>query len=82
MTLFLDPKSYLKGGSSNLFDARHHRDGILVLMEPNKAVVDRYLTENPGVNKVHCVTPKGRGLVQSELDFFGVLKSHLATRGI
>ena len=81
-TLFLDPKSYLSSGGSHPFDARHHRDGILVLMEPNKSAVDHYLQENPKTKKIQVVTPKGRPLLQTEIDFFGVLKPQLHNRGI
>lgn len=81
LLLYVDPKHFL-GGYSHILSDPSHRDGILVLMEPNKSIVDKYLGQNPGIQKVQVVTPKHRSLAQTELDFFGVLKQKLHERGI
>lgn len=81
LTLFLDPLAFVKGRSS-LSQGAFQGNGTLVLMEPSKEIVDRYLDQNPAVKKIQVVTPKHKGLSQTELDFFGVLKQKLHERGI
>lgn len=81
ISLFLDPLTFVKSRSS-LSTGASQGNGMLVLMEPNKEVVDQYLNQNPGVKRIQVVTPKHKSLSQSELDFFGVLKQKLHDRGI
>lgn len=82
LLLFMEPQSYMAGRKKDLFSDRKTGDGILALMEPSTHHVEQHLKQNPHVKQVDFVTPKGRSLSQSELDFFGVLKKKLEPFGI
>ena len=80
--VYTDPVSYLSASGADALSERGHRDGILVLMEPKHTGVEHYLSENPGIRKLHVIGPKGHTFKQQSLDFFGVLKENLAHKGI
>ena len=71
LLIFSNPRSYLSAHGSEAFLERGHRDGILVLMEPNASHVERYLSENKGIRKVH--------VFGQNIYFFNVLKKNFST---
>ncbi len=80
--IFTNPQSYLAVSGAHPLSKTGVRDGILALMKPDPALVDLFVVENPQVKRLEIVTPKGRALHQSELDFFGVLSNRYKHLGI
>ena len=79
--VFTNPGKYLSRRGHNSFSERSHRDGVLVLMEPNASHVENYLSENKGIKRVYLVSPKAPSQHHS-LDFFNVLKHKLTPKGL
>jgi hypothetical protein len=80
--VFTDPVSFIKAEASDLFSDRKRHDGVLVLMEPNKSPVDKYLGQNTHVNRLTLFSSPKEKLSPVELDFFNNLKRAYPDFGI
>lgn len=80
--LYIDPNHALKKLGVDIFRNDEHGEGILVLMEPNEKIVDKYLSHNHHVRKIDFVFPHGKPLSGHDLDFFNNLKKRYRDAGI
>jgi hypothetical protein len=82
LVVFTDPLAFIRRRGRDVASDRRRSDGILALLDPVAAPVDKYLAENPHVRRVRVVVPQGRGTPQADLDFFHILRGRYATRGV
>jgi len=80
--VYSDPFSAMKHLGEKLNSWRNPKLGILVLMKPDEAQVDRFVGENPRLKKLFFhLGPNGKG-PKEVLDFFQTLKKKYAQFGI
>lgn len=82
LNVYVDPFTFMRSRSKNLFPEKKENAGSLVLMEPNTDMVDQFLGGNRSVDTLRLVVADRHKPTQAELDFFGTLKARYQSHGV